>query len=455
MGLRIEPLTVAQVTKAVNGTLLYGAPDMTISAVSTDSRAIEQESLFIPLKGETFDGHRFIAQACQKGAAGYLCGPHYPAQEGSFAIRVSDSNRALLDLAHWYRMQFVVHMVGLTGSVGKTTTKELIASVLQQQFCTLKTQGNFNNEVGLPLTLLGLRREHQAAVIEMGMSHFGEIERLSRCAQPDTAVITNIGVSHIENLGSREGILRAKCEIFSGLSEHGTVFLNGDDHLLYGLRNQLPNAVFYGVENRGCDLVATDLTVSREGVSFCVAGEVYRIQLVGKHNVYAALAAIAVGQHYGMKQKDIKNGLFSYQTDGIRQHIQEKNGILVISDCYNASPQSVCAAIDVLAAVGKGRRKIAVLGDMAELGDGAPQYHRETGAYAASHGVDMLLLVGQYAQELRAGAASAGLGQIVCCADNQEINAALDVCLRQGDAILIKGSRVMKLEEVSSHLLDG
>ena len=216
MGLQIEPLKVAQLIKAVDGTLLSGMPDMTVSAVSTDSRNIEQGSLFIPLKGDTFDGHQFIAQACRAGAAGYFCGPDYPAREGGFAIRVSDPNQALIDLARWYRTQFSVHMVGLTGSVGKTTTKELIASVLRQQFCTLKTQGNFNNEVGLPLTLLGLRREHQAAVVEMGMSHFGEIARLSQCTRPDTVVITNIGVSHIENLGSKEGILQAKCEIFPG-----------------------------------------------------------------------------------------------------------------------------------------------------------------------------------------------------------------------------------------------
>ena len=452
--MQIQPLTISQMTKAVGGTLLFGAPGQSVSAVSTDSRSIEAGSLFIPLKGETFDGHAFISQACQAGAAGYLCEPGFPADCGGFAISVPDTNRALLDLAHWYRMQFAVRVVGLTGSVGKTTTKELIAAVLQEAFCTLKTQGNFNNEVGLPLTLLGLRSEHQAAVVEMGMSHFGEIARLSLCARPDMAVITNIGVSHMENLGSREGILQAKCEILKGLADGGQVFLNGDDDLLWSLREQLPQAVFYGTENPACDLTARQIVVDKAGVSFVLDGQTYRIRLVGKHNVYAALAAIAVGRQMGMDIHSIQKGLFSYQTDGIRQHIQEKNGILVLGDCYNASPQSVRAAIDVLETVGAGRRKIAVLGDMAELGTHAPAFHRETAAYAAAHGVEKLLAVGQYADQYRAGAQDGGLADVLCCADNAAVTEALDSCLQTGDAVLVKGSRVMKLEQVVAHLLD-
>lgn len=452
--MQIRPLTVAQVTQAVNGTLLFGDPEQKIQTLSTDSRAVEQGCLFVPLKGESFDGQKFISQACQSGAAGYWCGPGFSADFGAFAIRVADPNRALLDLAHWYRMQFAVQVVGLTGSVGKTTTKELIASVLQEQFCILKTQGNFNNEVGLPLTLFGLRDAHQAAVIEMGMSHFGEIERLSLCARPDMAVITNIGVSHMENLGSRQGILQAKCEILSGLAGGGSIFLNGDDDLLWGLRQQLPQAVYYGMENPDCDLLATEIAVANHGVSFVLDGEEYRVQLVGKHNVYAALAAIAVGRQLHMDKSSIKKGLFSYQTDGIRQHLQEKNGILVFSDCYNASPQSVRAAIDVLETVGAGRRRIAVLGDMAELGDNAPAFHREMGAYAAEHGVNCLLAVGEYAKEYLTGAQAAGLIDAVGFSDNTAAIAWLDTHLRQGDVVLIKGSRVMKLEEISNHLLD-
>lgn len=452
--MQIQPLTVAQVTQAVHGTLLFGVPEQKIATLSTDSRAVEQGCLFVPLKGETFDGHKFIPQACQAGAAGYLCGPVYSADCGGFAIRVADVNRALLNLAHWYRMQFSLPVVGLTGSVGKTTTKELIASVLEEQFCTLKTQGNFNNEVGLPLTLFGLRDTHRAAVVEMGMSHFGEIERLSLCARPDMAVITNIGVSHMENLGSREGILRAKCEILTGLAPGGSVFLNGDNDLLWGIKGTVPQAVYYGIDNKDCDLVAKEITVDRDGVSFVLDGDDYRIQLVGKHNVYAALAAIAVGRQLKMDKNSIKKGLFSYRTDGIRQHIQEKNGILLVSDCYNASPQSVRAAIDVLGTVGAGRRKIAVLGDMAELGDSAPAFHRRTGEYAATHSVDCLLAVGRYAGDYLAGAQAAGLAAAEGFSDNTAVIAWLDMHLQPGDAVLIKGSRVMKLEEVSNYLLD-
>lgn len=445
----VTPLTVAEIAEAANAQIVFGNGSDRVEVISTDSRDCNG-ALFIALTGERFDGNDFIPSACEGGALGYISSKECECTGCNFALKVDDTNRALLRIASYYRKKFDIKVTGLTGSVGKTTTKELVAAVLETEKRVLKTQGNFNNEVGLPLTLFGIREYHQAGVIEMGMSNFGEISRLTDCARPDVAIITNIGESHIENLKSREGILKAKCEIFEGLASDGVAVLNGDDELLYGIKKDLPfDTIYCGIENASCDIVAGDIISGNEGVSFTVDGKRYSINLVGRHNVLNALIAIATGRIYGLSDESIAKGLASYETSGIRQSITEKDGIKVITDCYNAAPKSVRAAVDVLCDIAKGR-KVAVLGDMAELGDNSAQYHRQTGEYAASSGVDELVLVGRFAKHTAEGAKEANPDCKVSTFDNNTDAASyLEGTLSAGDTVLFKGSRVMKMEEIA------
>lgn len=447
MAYSVESITLSFIADATGGEIVFGSGNEIISSISTDSRDCNGVSVFIAISGEKFDGNKFIPSAIEGGASGYISDGRCDFTDCRFALKVADTRKALLDLAAAYRRKFDISIVGLTGSVGKTTTKEFISAVLETERNIIKTQGNFNNEIGLPFTMFGIRSEHEIGVIEMGMSNFGEISRLTGCARPDVAVITNIGESHIEYLGSREGILQAKSEIFEGLAKDGVAILNGDDDLLFGIKGTLPfKTIYYGIENAACDVVAGNIETGSKGISFTVDGRGYSINLPGKHNVLNALCAIAVGRHYGLDDESIRRGLASYESIGIRQSITEKNGIKVITDCYNAAPKSVRAAIDVLTTVASGR-KIAVLGDMAELGEHSADYHKEIGAYAALNGIDELILIGKFAEYTSSGAKGC---KVRICDDNDDIERYLDSVLTSGDTVLFKGSRVMRLEEVAN-----
>ena len=447
MAYTVEKITLDFLVKATGGSIVFGSPDEVIDSISTDSRDCENVSLFIALAGENFDGNKFIPAAVQNGAKGYISDSDCTFTDCDFALKVENSRKALLDIASSYRDRFNIDIVGLTGSVGKTTTKEMISSVLETERRIIKTQGNFNNEIGLPLTLFGIRKEHEIGVIEMGMSNFGEIERLSSCAKPSVAVITNIGESHIEYLGSQQGILKAKCEIFDGLKEGGTVILNGDDPLLYGIKGTLPfKTIYYGMKNADCEVVATGITPGNNGISFSVGSERYSINLFGNHNVLNALCAITVGKTFGLSEENIKKGLAGFVSSGIRQSITEKDGITVITDCYNAAPTSVKSAFDVLSQIAKGR-KIAVLGDMAELGEKSEYYHKEIGEEAVKNNIDLLVLKGQYAKFVALGAEGI---EASIHETNEGIEKFLKDNLKKGDTVLFKGSRVMKLEEVAN-----
>lgn len=446
MAYPIQNVTLSFIAAATGGEIVFGSGDEIIHSISTDSRDCDGVSVFIAISGENFDGNKFIPSAVENGAKGYISNGDCTFTDCTFALKVADTRAALLDIAAAYRRQFDINIVGLTGSVGKTTTKELIAAVLETERNIIKTQGNFNNEIGLPFTLFGIRDEHEIGVIEMGMSNFGEISRLSKCARPHVAVITNIGESHIEYLGSREGILQAKCEIFDGLAEDGVVILNGDDDLLFGIKGTLPfKTIYYGIENAACDVVAGNIKTGNNGISFTVDGTEFTLNLVGRHNVLNALCAIAVGRNYGLTYDSIRAGLAAYKSVGIRQSITERDGIKVITDCYNAAPTSVKAALEVLASAAEGR-KIAVLGDMAELGDRSNEYHRDIGAFAAENGIDMLVLIGEYAEFTAKGAEGC---QVSIHENNHSIEQYLKDNLKAGDTVLFKGSRVMKLEEVA------
>lgn len=421
-----------------------------INRVSIDSRDVDANTLFFAIKGERFDGHDFVKDVAEKGVGAVVC--HKEVECSAPVIYVKDTKDALLDLASYYKSTFKdLTLIALTGSVGKTTTKEMVACVMEQSGETLKTEGNFNNEIGMPRTLFRLSETTKNAVIEMGMDGFGQISVLAKCAKPDCAIITNIGVSHIENLGSREGILKAKLEMLDGLEKDSSLFLNGDNDMLSTVKNDDYNIVFFGIENKNCDILAEDIKEIGLSTEFvAVKGDIRQkitIPTVGIHNVYDALSAFAVGLEYGISPEKIAKGLMNYAPSGMRQKIREVNGITVIEDCYNASPDSQKAGLNSLCKIAKGR-KIAVLGDMLELGDYSETAHRTVGEYAAECSVDMLYTFGEESKYMADNAKKSGLKKVFAFTDKTELTNALLGEIKTGDTLLFKASRGMKLEEI-------
>ncbi|MBQ5316332.1 MAG: UDP-N-acetylmuramoyl-L-alanyl-D-glutamate--2,6-diaminopimelate ligase [Oscillospiraceae bacterium] len=424
------------------------APAFRIAAdrVSSDTRTIESGDVFIALKGENFDGADFADKAVESGAAAVITDRR---GTGVPSIVVSNTAKALHDIAHGYRMRFDMPLVGITGSVGKTTTKEMIACVLSGKYNTLKTEGNRNNEVGMPFTLLRLKNTHKAAVIEMGMSHFGEIERLSSTCAPNVAVITNIGWSHAENLGSQDGILKAKLEILTGADKDAPLVICGDDRKLRPLKDSITDRQVItcgmGADN---DYTAENIDETDSGVSFDIVhgSERARVSLAckGEHHITDALIAAAAGACAGVDTDTAAAALEGFAPGGLRQHTEDINGVTALIDCYNAAPASVKAALGVLAKT-KGKRRIAVLADMLELGQTSPELHAETGEYAKSLGIEVLCY-----GELSKNTASAAGGRHF--ADKAELIKYLQSYLEKGDAVLFKASRGMKMEEVINSL---
>lgn len=439
--------------KALAAALGTEAPvDADIREISTDTRCLPEGCLFLALRGARFDGHDFVEQAIAAGAAAAVT----DAQIGDApCLVVQNTGQALLDIASCYRSMFDIPLVGVTGSVGKTTTKELIACVLSESFHTLKTEKNFNNEIGMPKTLFGLTRAHGAAVIEMGMNHFGEISRMTRSAKPTMAVITNIGYSHIENLGSREGILRAKLEILEGMQPDAPLIVCGDDPMLAPLKETLTRPVYtYSTTGAAADVTAEDIKEDDGVTTFTICHSDERmlavLPAIGEHNVRNALAAYLVGTLAGMDSQSILCGLARYQPTGMRQNITEKNGQTVIADCYNASPDSMRAALGVLGGYPCTGRRVAVLGDMLELGEHSISLHAEVGRMAAAAGIDMLFCYGTAAKGI-AEACGSGAERF-CTEDADLLTKTLKNTLREGDCVLFKASHGMHLENIISAL---
>ena len=446
---QMTKMRLDEIAAAVHGTLnhkQYAAQE--VCGVFTDTRTPEAGALFIPLRGENFDGHTYIDAAFDSGAACVLSDVYIETDKP--VIRVFSTAQALLDLAGHYRQKFDIPIIALTGSAGKTTTKDLIASVLAERYSVLKTAGNLNNEIGLPMMLFELTDAHKIAVLEMGMSGFGEIRRMSRAAQPDAVVIVNIGTAHIEKLGSRKGILRAKTEALDFLRADGKIFLNGADDMLATLRGTLPNIVFYGT-----DVYATDITPhGLDGISFTCNGngQPFRIDvpLPGKHMVSNALAAAAVGQAFGLTNAEIAAGIAKFTPSNMRMDITKRDdGTTIISDVYNANPDAMRAALDVLMeATG---RRTAILGDMRELGAHAPALHAEVGTYAASLGLDQLICIGTESRHMAEAAKTAG-ANVLYYETKEKFMTTLDDVLSKGGAILVKASRGMGFEEITEEL---
>ena len=451
----MEPITLRQLLEATGGTLLGGFDDLdtVITAVDTDSRKMHPGSLFIPLEGERFDGHSFIGAALEAGAVGCVTAKvreDYDRPD-KFYVKVRSTQKALRDLSQWYKRQFDIPVVAITGSVGKTTTKDMVAAVLGEKYNVLKTDGNFNNNIGLPLTLLRLEKGHEMCVLEMGMNHAGEIEYLSDIAEPDVALITNVGDAHVENLGSREGIFHAKCEIFSHMKEGGFAVLNGDDEWLVKLRGTLPmKAVFVGA-GEGLEYRAAGMHSDGETSLTCritTPREAFdaSIPALGDHMIYPALMAAAVGEHFGMTGEEIVRGIQNFLPTKMRMNVLRLDGdVVVLNDAYNANPQSMRAAAAVLAAAGD-RRKVAVLGDMLELGDGSAMFHRAVGSSFAELGTDCLIAAGPLSRHLAEGAEEAGLRDVYYFEDPAHAVEAVCREKRPGTTILVKASRAMEFE---------
>ena len=457
----MEPMTIREILEAVDGKLLgeFSDLDLTVKHVFTDSRNPDPGALFIPLVGERFDGHAFLNEALEGGAAGCFTQRERESYlPGKFYIKVGSTQKALRDLARHYKQKFRIPFVAVTGSVGKTTTKDMVAAVLGERFKVLKTEGNFNNEVGLPLTLLRLNSNHEICVVEMGMNHFGEIEYLSSIVEPDVAVITNIGDSHIENLGSRENILKAKCEIFSHMDpKKGYVILNGDDPLLEPLRASLPfQSVLVGTAE-GLDYRATGVESDGEKSVRCHvrtprSGFDVEIPALGNHMLYPTLTAAAVAEHFGMTGGEIARGVLRFAPTQMRMNILKRgDGITILNDAYNANPQSMRAAVEVLSKSG-GDYKIAVLGDMFELGPFAPTLHAGVGAYLGKAGIDCLVAVGELARHIYDAAKDAMVPQVYWCETKEEAKPILAELVKPNSTILVKASRGMAFEELVDDL---
>ena len=439
----MKPITLSEVARACGGEL-HGDPDLQITSIVTDSRKAGEGSLFAAIKGARADGHKFIPAVAEQGAVCALC-EEAPQVDIAY-ILVESTLVALKGIAEYYRSLFSIPFIGITGSVGKTSTKEFISAVLAQKYNVHKTGGNFNNELGVPITLFGLEEEHEVAVIEMGISGFGEMTRLSKMVRPDISVITNIGYCHLENLGDRDGVLRAKTEMFTYLKDNGSIILCHDDDKLrtvtdyhgitptfYGTGNdeyRAENIVEKGLDGIGCTLIHGDTRID------------VTIPTMGRHNVLNALCAMAVGTKLGLTPDEIKRGLESFRNVGSRNRIIKAAYYTIIDDCYNANPTSTKAGLDTLSKL-SGRRA-AVLGDMKELGKDEIALHREVGAYAKELGIDVLIAVGPLSE-----ATAEGFGEgayyyqnVDRCIDRIERH------LHPDDTILVKASHSMQFERI-------
>ncbi len=449
----MKHMTLRAICAACDGTY-YGPTDnlsKEAAGITIDSRKVENNWLFGATVGERVDGHSFIESCYEKGA---LCclGEKPPVSESHSYIQVQSTFQALKDIAEYYRSTLEIPIVGITGSVGKTSTKEMIASVLSVKFNTLKTAGNFNNEVGLPLTVFNIRGEHEAAVLEMGISDFGEMHRLSKIARPNICVMTNIGQCHLENLGDRDGVLRAKSEIFDFAAEGAKAIVNGDDDKLRTLKSREDlDCTTFGMEKTNDVYARTVENLGLDGLKCNIstpAGDFSaHIHIPGMHMVYNALAGTCVGLACGLTLKEIKTGIEKAETISGRNHLIHTENYTIMDDCYNANPMSMKASLDVLAtALG---RKVAILGDMGELGANERALHYTVGEHAAKKNIDLLLCVGTLSEEIAKGAKAKNPSMNACVfTTKEELLEKLPELLLKGDSILIKASHFMQFEKI-------
>ena len=431
-------------------------PKFSFNDIVTDSRKITEGSLFIALKGEKFNGEDFAIEAIEKGAAGVIVSKDCPEDKlpsSGLVLKVEDTLAAYQSFARVWREKFNIPIVAITGSNGKTTTKDLTAAVLSALGDVQKTSGNFNNEIGVPITLLGINENHKAAVVEIGMRGLGQIEALAKVVKPNIGIVTMVGETHIELLGSIENIARAKRELVEEIKDGGTVILNADDPNVIAMKSHINSGVkliTFGIENEA-DVKAVKIITDNSSTNFIVSynGNHYEfeIPMLGKHNVSNALAAISAGIALGLKADEIRNGFARLATTKMRFEIIERNGLHIINDAYNASPASMRAALQTTAEITNGR-KIAVLGDMLELGNISEKVHREAGEEVVKNKFDILVTLGKLGKFIAEGAKDSGLEKIFSADTHEEAADYLNKILQKGDTVLFKGSRGMQMEKI-------
>lgn len=446
----MKKVSLDTLVNITNGQLLQKGTVDYIEHAAIDSRKINKNSLFIPISGEQVDGHCFMETAAQKGCSASLTEKvdvSFP--EGVAIVKVDSCLEAMKALAKYNRDRYDIPVIAVTGSSGKTTTKDLIASVLSVKYNTLKTQGNFNNEYGIPQTLFNLEPEHEMAVIEMGMDHLNDIRKSIWEVRPHIGVITNIGTAHIEILKNQDNILKAKMEMLETMGANDIALLNGDDPYLNKIvkSKSLFQSIRVGIESDGLALKAEEVESTSQGIGFEAAGEFYRFSYPGIHNVYNCLIAIWIGKKYGMSQDEIQQGLSAFKPSGNRMDLLTIGGATIINDSYNANPDAMKAALNMLEDMGADRRKIAVLGDMLEMGDMAEIGHFEIGAYAAKKS-DVLIAVGPLSKKMIKGiGGNLADDRYYWTADADTAGDLLRTLIKPDDVVLIKASRGIGLEK--------
>jgi len=434
--------------------------NMEIKGISIDSRTVKEGELFIAIRGDRYDGHDFVPAAIQKGAWGALVEQSsFESKHSSMGglqnvIPVENTLFSLQEMSLIHRKKFAIPVIGITGSNGKTTTKEMLASIMLQKGPVLKNEGNLNNHIGVPLTLLKMDGHHKAGIIEMGMSGLGEIRTLARLAMPSVGVITNVSGAHLQYLGSTDTVAEAKGELLQTMPSDGTAVLNGDDRYFSVLKNKYPGRVLsFGID-RPADVRASDMRQERDSTDITLHADnrsvLVRLRTVGRHNVYNALAAAAAALATDLPLETVKFGLEEFRPVAMRSELKDVKGRTVLADYYNANPGSMQAALETLAGLKTGKRTIAVLGDMLELGDTAASAHHAIGATAAKLGIDLLITVGELAKHIAEGAIAAGMARdrVFEAGTTSRAAALLTEHTRPGDTVLIKGSRGMKMEKI-------
>lgn len=447
-------LTFQEILEATEGTLLIQGESNNFHKVSTDTRKIENGSIFIALKGDNFNGNNYVNEASKKGAVICIVDEILYDKEtinkNTSIILVNNAREALLSLAKFYRNKLGIKVVGVTGSTGKTSTKDLLAAVLSEKYKVFKTKGNFNNEIGLPLMILELDDSYEIAILEMGMSNLGEIHKLAEVATPDMAVITNIGISHIENLKTRENILKAKMEVVDYFKENNLLVVNGDDDLLTTVKERAYKLLKTGLEASN-NIWAEDIELSESGSTFTICDgkekNKFSLNVPGKHNIQNLLLAVAIAKSLSVSYEEMQSGLSNLEATSMRLDIIKLEGYTLINDCYNSSPSSVKSAIDVEMSI-KGNRRIAILGTMKELGHESLNAHRDIGEYASIKGIDQLFLVGEFTE-----ATKDGFGEnATVFGSKEELIEKLPQLIEKNDVVLVKASRSMKFEDITKEL---
>ena len=431
---------------------MSGGPEAGFSHVSTDTRKIEKGSLFIAIKGANFDGHNFVREAARKGAAGAIVSREIPSPKPGFTvILVNDTVKALGAIAKFHRSRFDIPVIALTGSNGKTTTKEMLALILASKYKVLKNEGTDNNFIGVPQTLLKLKESHEIAVIELGTNHPGEIGYLADIVQPNCGMILNIGPSHLEFFGSIENVRKEKLDLLKRVGEDGSAVINGDEaELVDAAKKMCEETVTFGF-NEDCDFVAENVQESDCGINFALNDTyVVKLRMLGKHNVYNAAAAIAAASLYGIEARLAVKALEDFVLPKLRMEYEKCEGVDFIFDCYNSNPASLKSAIGTLRDMEPYKRKVLVAGDMLELGASGPDLHRDIGRFAAKSKIDLFVSVGPLSGYILEGAQEEGIGGMSLLRFKNSVEAAkaLKGILREGDLVLIKGSRGMKMEEI-------